>query len=69
MTVLRRVATKARDTHLDRLVAVKVLPQALADSPLALERFEREARAALALNHPNICTIYDVGSGDASPAP
>jgi serine/threonine protein kinase/Tol biopolymer transport system component len=53
---------RARDSRLDRLVAIKVLPATLADSDLALERFQREARAVAALNHPNICTIYDVGS-------
>src|SRR5262245_18214397 len=53
---------RARDARLDRLVAVKVLTDALDGSPQALERFQREARATSALNHPNICTIYDVGS-------
>jgi serine/threonine protein kinase len=52
---------KARDTRLDRIVAVKVLPAHLADKPDLRERFEREARAIAALNHPNICTVYDVG--------
>src|SRR5205807_9017098 len=52
---------KARDRRLDRDVAVKVLPAALTDSPLARERFQREARVVAAFQHPNICTIYDVG--------
>src|SRR5262245_13475746 len=52
---------RARDTRLDRLVAVKVVSEAAVGGELALERFEREARVASALNHPNICTIYDVG--------
>jgi serine/threonine protein kinase len=52
----------ARDTRLDRTVAIKVLPQHLADTPDAKQRFEREARAISALNHPHICALYDVGS-------
>ncbi len=57
---------RARDTRLDRTVAIKVLPQHLADTPEAKQRFEREARAVSALNHPNICTLYDVGSQDGT---
>ena len=52
---------KARDTRLDRLVAVKVLPEHLAQNPEALARFEREAKAVAALNHPNILAIHDIG--------
>src|SRR5215208_2845713 len=52
---------KARDTRLERAVAVKVLPAALTDSAPARERFHREARAVGSLQHPNICTIHDVG--------
>ena len=57
---------KARDTRLDRTVAIKVLPSHLADKPQLRERFEREARAVSSLNHPHICTLYDIGQQDGT---
>ena len=57
---------RARDTRLDRIVAIKVLPEHLAATPEARQRFEREARAVSALNHPHICTLFDVGSQDGT---
>src|SRR5580765_2018713 len=53
---------RARDTRLDRIVAIKVLPAQLSGDPQLRERFNREARAVSSLNHPHICALYDVGT-------
>ena len=55
---------RAKDTRLDRTVAIKVLPNHLSANPDAKERFDREARAISSLNHPRICTLYDIGHQD-----
>lgn len=57
---------RARDTRLDRTVAVKILPAHLSSDPTLRQRFEREAKAILSLNHPHICALYDVGHQDGT---
>src|SRR6478672_6175629 len=57
---------RALDTRLQRIVAVKILPADLSSNPEAKQRFEREARAISSLNHPHICTLYDVGHQDGT---
>src|SRR6266478_9019827 len=57
---------RALDTRLDRAIAIKILPDHLSQNPEAQQRFEREARAISSLNHPNICTLHDVGHQDGT---
>jgi serine/threonine protein kinase len=57
---------RARDTRLDRIVAIKIVPDHLADRTELRERFEREARTIASLNHPHICTLHDIGRQDGT---
>ena len=57
---------RANDTRLDRTVAIKVLPAHVADDPDLRQRFEREAKTISSLNHPHICTLYDIGNQDGT---
>ena len=57
---------RARDTRLDRTVAIKVLPEHVASDPDLKQRFEREAKTISSLNHPHICTLYDVGQHEST---
>ena len=57
---------RARDTRLDRIVAIKILSTQLSDNPELKQRFEREARTVSSLNHPHICQLFDVGSQDGT---